>query len=67
MSYLSTVTEEDHNASLIEKARIIFRPGRILAGALSSLSFTKVAVKYPKDAEEEEEDTSGEVDEGGMD
>ena len=68
LSGKGAVTEEDHNASLIEKARIIFRPGRILAGALSSLSFTKVAVKYPKDAEEGEDASGGEdTGESGMD
>ena len=68
LSGKGAVTEEDHNASLIEKARIIFRPGRILAGALSSLSFTKVAAKYPKDAEEGEDASGGEdTGESGMD
>ena len=47
-------TEEDYNTSLIKKKRINFRPGRVLANAMSSLNFTKVEIKYPKEEEEEE-------------
>ena len=48
------LTEEDYNTSLIKKKRINFRPGRVLANAMSSLNFTKVEIKYPKEEEEEE-------------
>ena len=53
-------TEEDYDASLIKKARINFRPGSALSGILSNLSFSKVAVKYPRE-------TEGEQEEGGED
>ena len=68
LSGKGAVTEEDHNASLIQRAKINFRPGRTLAGAISALNFTKVAVKYPKDASEEEDASGGEdTGESGMD
>jgi hypothetical protein len=57
LSGKGALTEEDYNDSLIKKAKIIFRPGTILAGALETLKYSKVAVKYTK--EEEEEDNSG--------
>ena len=61
-------TKEDHNASLIEKAKINFRPGRALAGAISALNFTKVAIKYPKDTSKGEDTSGGEdTGESGMD
>ena len=52
------LTEEDYTADLIKRAKINFRPGRVLSNALSSLSFSKVAIKYakePSEGEEEEE------------
>ena len=55
-------TEEDYSDNLIKKARINFRPGSALAGALSGLTFQKVAVKYTK----EDKDTPTE-EEGGED
>ena len=51
------VTEEDYTTDLIKRAKINFRPGTVLANALASLSFSKVRVKYTKEAEED----SGEV------
>ena len=54
LSGKGSVTSEDYDTSLIRKARINFRPGLTLAGMLSSLSFSKVAIKYPKEADEEE-------------
>ena len=48
-------TEEDYSDSLITKARINFRPGVALASMLTNLSFARVAVKYTKDEEEEDE------------
>ena len=68
LSGKGAVTEEDHNASLIERAKINFRPGRALAGAISALNFTKVAIKYPKEASEGEDASGGEdTGESGMD
>ena len=49
------LTEEDYNTSLIKRAKINFRPGTVLANALASLTFSKVRVKYTKEAEEGEE------------
>ena len=54
LSGKGAVTSEDYDTSLIRKARINFRPGLTLAGMLSNLSFSKVAIKYPKEADEEE-------------
>ena len=54
LSGKGALTEEDYNTSLIKKKRINFRPGRVLANAMSSLTFTKVEIKYPKEEEEEE-------------
>ena len=48
------LTEEDYTTDLIKRAKINFRPGRVLSNALTSLTFSKVAVKYSKEAEEEE-------------
>ena len=55
------LTEEEHTASLIKHAKINFRPGAILANALSSLNYSKVAIKYPKEEESEEENGEGEA------
>ena len=52
------LTEEDYTADLIKRAKINFRPGRVLSNALASLSFSKVAIKYakePSEGEQEEE------------
>ena len=54
LSGKGAVTSEDYDTSLIKKARINFRPGLTLAGMLDSLSFSKVAIKYPKETDEEE-------------
>ena len=58
LSGKGALTEDDYNTSLIERAKINFRPGKVLAEALASLSYSKVAIKYTKE-EEEEEDNSG--------
>ena len=50
------LTEEDYTPSLIQKARINFRPGVALSGILTSLSFSKVAKKIVKKTDEEEPD-----------
>jgi hypothetical protein len=59
LSGKGALTEEDFDTALIQRAKIIFRPGKVLSEALSSLAFTKVAIKYSKDAEEEEEPDGG--------
>ena len=50
------LTEEDYTADLIKRAKINFRPGRVLSNALAGLSYTKVAIKYPKEETPEEEE-----------
>ena len=62
ISSKGAATEDDYSETLIKKARINFRPGSALAGALSGLTFQKVAVKYTK----EDKDTPTE-EEGGED
>ena len=56
------LTEEDYTPSLIQKARINFRPGIALSGILTSLNFSKVAKKVVKKMDENEEEQ--EPDEG---
>ena len=58
LSGKGALTEEDYTTDLIKRAKINFRPGRVLSNALASLSFSKVAIKYakePSEGEEEEE------------
>ena len=55
LSGKGALTEEDYTTDLIKRAKINFRPGRVLANALSSLSFSKVAIKYAKEETPEEE------------
>ena len=57
LSSKGTLTEKEYEDSNIKKARINFRPGPVLAGALETLSFTKVPIKYSK--EEKEENNEG--------
>ena len=54
LSGKGALTEDDYNTSLIKRAKINFRPGRVLADSLTSLSYSKVGIKYPKETEEEE-------------
>ena len=61
LSGKGAMTEEEYTTSLIERTKINFRPGKILSNALSSLNYTKVAVKYPKEETEGEDE---EVEEG---
>ena len=61
LSGKGAMTEEEYTTSLIERTRINFRPGKILSNALSSLNYTKVAIKYPKEETEGEDE---EVEEG---
>ena len=53
LSGKGTLTEEEYDDSLIKKAKIIFRPGTILAGALETLKYSKVPIKYLKEEKEE--------------
>ena len=52
------LTEEDYDQGLIKRAKVNFRPGKVLAEALASLAFSKVSIKYTK--EETPEDGGGE-------
>ena len=60
LSGKGAMTEEEYTTDLIKRAKINFRPGNVLANALASLSFSKVKVKYTKEEDSGEEDTSGE-------
>ena len=53
LSGKGTLTEKEYDDSLIKKAKIIFRPGTILAGALETLKYSKVPIKYMKEEKEE--------------
>lgn len=50
-------TEETFSDSLIEKVRVLFRPGTVMQEAINNLAFEKVPVKYAK--KDEEEDSMG--------
>ena len=52
ISSKGALTEEDHDVSMIKKARINFRPGIALSGILTCLSFQKVKVRTSKADEE---------------
>ncbi len=56
LSGKGAMTEEEYTTSLIERTKINFRPGKILSNALASLNYTKVAVKYPKEETEGEDE-----------
>ena len=56
LSGKGTLTEKEYDDSLIKKAKIIFRPGTILAGALETLKYSKVPIKYLKEEKEESND-----------
>lgn len=53
-----TLTEEEYDSSLIQKARINFRPGIALSGILTTLTYAKVP-KKPVPAKKEEENNDG--------
>ena len=55
ISSKGAVTEEDFSDTLIKKARINFRPGSALMGALTNLTFAKVKPRYTKEDKEAEE------------
>ena len=61
LSGKGALTEKDYNTALIKRAKINFRPGKVLANALESLSYSKVEKKYPKETEEGEEEPEGGV------
>ena len=61
ISSKGAITEEDFSDALINKARINFRPGSALMGALTNLTFAKVKPRYTKeDKENSGEETGGE-------
>ena len=53
------ISEEDYNTALIKRAKINFRPGKVLANALTSLNYSKVEIKYPKETEEDSGEDEG--------
>ena len=61
LSGKGALSADDYEQSLIKRAKINFRPGKVLANALASLNFTKVDIKYPKETPETEEDTGSEA------
>ena len=61
LSGKGAMTEDEYTTDLIKKSKVNFRPGPVLANALASLSFSKVAIKYPKEETEGEDE---EVEEG---
>ena len=61
LSGKGAMTEEEYTTDLIKKSKVNFRPGLVLSNALAGLNFTKVAVKYPKEETEGEDE---EVEEG---
>ena len=52
LSGKGSLTEEDYNDTLIKRAKIDFRPGKVLASALETLKFSKVPIKYTKEEPE---------------
>ena len=54
-----TLTEEEYDSSLIQKARINFRPGVALSGMLTTLTYAKVPKKPVPAKKEEEENNDG--------
>ena len=58
LSGKGALTEEDYTTDLIKRAKINFRPGTVLANALASLTFSKVRVKYTKEAEDSGEEVN---------
>ena len=59
ISSKGALTEEDYNTALIKRAKINFRPGKVLANALTNLNYSKVEVKYTKETDDEEEPEGG--------
>ena len=59
LSGKGALSEEEYTTDLIQRAKINFRPGTVLANALASLSYSKVRVKYTKEEASGEGDTTG--------
>lgn len=57
LSGKGSLTEEDYNDTLIKRAKINFRPGKVLASALETLKFSKVPIKYAKEETSQGENT----------
>ena len=49
LSGKGSLTEEDYDDTLIKRAKINFRPGKVLSEALGTLKFSKVPIKYTKE------------------
>ena len=47
-------TEETYTDALIDKVRVLFRPGTVMQEAIGNLAFEKVPVKYKKEEETDE-------------
>ena len=62
LSGKGSLTEEDYNDTLIKRAKINFRPGKVLAEALGTLKYSKVPIKYTKE-EAVADDDEGEAEE----
>ena len=58
VSGIGTLTEEEYDSTLSQKARINFRPGIALSGILTNLTYAKVP-KKPVPAKKEEESSEG--------
>ena len=51
-------TEETYTDALIDKVRVLFRPGTVMQEAIGNLAFEKVPVKYKKEEETDEGTTA---------
>lgn len=49
-------SEADFSDSLIDRVRVLFRPGTVMQEAINNLAFEKVPVKYKKEEKEPEEE-----------
>ena len=59
LSGKGAMTEDEYTTDLIKRAKINFRPGKVLANALTSLNYSKVEIKYPKETEEDSGEDEG--------
>lgn len=46
-------TEDTYTDALIDKVRVLFRPGTVMQEAINNLAFERVPVKYVKKSDEE--------------
>ena len=44
-----SATEDTYSDTLIDKVRVLFRPGMVMQEAINNLAFERVPVKYKKD------------------